>query len=45
MALEDNMASRDTVECRANLLATEVWKTGLPEVEPLVAGNVGEHWR
>lgn len=45
VALEDSMVSRDSAESRAKLMATEMRKTGLPEVEPLVAGNAGEHLR
>lgn len=32
------MASKDSGEHRARLLAVEVWRAGLMEVEPLVAG-------
>ena len=44
VALEDSIVSRDSAERRAKMMATEMRKTGLPEVEPLVAWNAGEHW-
>lgn len=38
VALVVSVASRDSGEHRARLLAAELWRAGLMEVEPLVAG-------